>query len=243
MSFWLSREIDNPKAVQQTFGGIFTLGGTNDTLYTGDIEFLQIPVQTPSFWSLGLSRLTVNGSPISVVTGTSALSAIDTGTTLIGGPSDDVAKFWAAVPGSSLSASNSGFYTYPCATQITVTMAFGGKSWTIDPVDMSLGPVSSSSTRCTGSIFDLSMGSDIPPGGDNPSWVVGDTFLKNVYTVFRASPPSVGFAELSSAAGGSGSSSGSPSASGNTSSASPLLPASLIISITMAVVLWLFNVV
>jgi cathepsin D len=32
-----------------------------------------------------------------------------------------------------------------------------------------------------GAIFDLSMGSDIPPGGDNPSWVVGDTFLVSFF--------------------------------------------------------------
>jgi cathepsin D len=31
---------------------------------------------------------------------------------------------------------------------------------------------------------------------DGPGWVVGDTFLKNVYSVFRANPPSIGFAAL-----------------------------------------------
>ena len=55
MSFWLTREINNPAATEQTFGGVFTLGGINDTLYTGDIEFLPIPVQTPLFWLLDLS--------------------------------------------------------------------------------------------------------------------------------------------------------------------------------------------
>ena len=55
MSFWLKRSIDNPSAPDLTDGGIFTLGGINDTLYTGDIQFLQIPVQPPSFWLLALS--------------------------------------------------------------------------------------------------------------------------------------------------------------------------------------------
>jgi len=55
MSFYFTRQIDNPRAPTQTFGGVFTLGGTNSTLYTGDIEFLTMPVQTPSFWLLGLS--------------------------------------------------------------------------------------------------------------------------------------------------------------------------------------------
>jgi cathepsin D len=55
MSFWLTRELNNTKAAAQTFGGVFTLGGTNDTLYTGDIEFITMPTQTPSFWLLGMS--------------------------------------------------------------------------------------------------------------------------------------------------------------------------------------------
>jgi len=90
---------------------------------------------------------------------------------------------------------------------------------------MNLGQLSRGSSQCLGAIFDLSLGSNIPSGSGNPSWVVGDTFLvckslsngmlyadppplcalqKNVYSVYRASPPSVGFAQLSSVAGGSG---------------------------------------
>lgn len=82
-------------------------------------------------------------------------------------------------------------------------MAFGGKSWPINSQDMNLGRVSTSSAICAGGIFDLTAGSNIGSGGGNPSWVVGATFLKNVYSVFRSQPAAVGFAELSDAAGGS----------------------------------------
>lgn len=37
-------------------------------------------------------------------------------------------------------------------------------------------------------------------GTTTPAFIVGDTFLKNVYSVFRAEPPSVGFAVLSDTA-------------------------------------------
>ncbi|KAF8891453.1 hypothetical protein CPB84DRAFT_1639469, partial [Gymnopilus junonius] len=36
-------------------GGVFTLGGVNLTLYSGDIDFQDIPVSTPSFWFQSLS--------------------------------------------------------------------------------------------------------------------------------------------------------------------------------------------
>jgi len=81
-------------------------------------------------------------------------------------------------------------------------MAFGGKSWPINSRDMNLGPVSSGSSICVGGIFDLNSGSDVGEGGGNPTWVVGATFLKNVYSVFRSQPAAIGFAELSEVAGG-----------------------------------------
>ncbi len=37
-------------------------------------------------------------------------------------------------------------------------------------------------------------------GTSAPLWSIGDTFLKNVYSVFRTSPAAVGFTQLSSTA-------------------------------------------
>jgi cathepsin D len=71
-----------------------------------------------------------------------------------------------------------------------------------------------SSKQCVGALFSLDSS-----GNDGPSWIMGDTFLvsslgfklvalfdvavlcqKNVYSVFRYNPPSVGFAAISDAA-------------------------------------------
>ncbi|KAF8961369.1 aspartic peptidase domain-containing protein [Flammula alnicola] len=210
MGFWLERT-NNPQ-IQDVPGGVFTLGGTNSSLFTGDVEFINMPVTTPSFWLLAVSSITVNGKSVTISTNT-ALSAIDTGTTLIGGPTTDVANIWAAVPNSGPSPSSPGFFNFPCSTQVVVTLSFGGKAWPISAADMNTGPEPNDNTKCIGAIFDLSQGTNIEPGSGNPSWVVGDTFLKNVYSVFRATPPSVGFAQLSSAAGGSGAGPSAPPAS------------------------------
>ena len=48
-------------------------------------------------------------------------------------------------------------------------MSFGGKNWTIDPVDFLLSKVST--TKCLGAFFELATASSAP------SWIVGDTFL------------------------------------------------------------------
>ena len=90
-----------------------------------------------------------------------------------------------------------------CNTNVSVSIAFGGKAWPISAQDMNLGRVSTGASLCAGGIFDLTAGSSIGEGGGNPNWVVGATFLKNVYSVFRYQPAAIGFAQLSDAAGGS----------------------------------------
>jgi len=208
MSFYFTRFGNQATAQVEEPGGVFTIGGTNATFFKGNVEFINMPSNIPSsFWLLQLTSLTAGGSAIPITTGNGALSAIDTGTTLIGGPTSDVSAFWSAVPGSQRVSGMQGFFSFPCSSKIQVTMAFGGKSWPINSDDMNLGRLSSLSNQCLGGIFDLSLGSNA--GGSGPSWVVGDVFLKNVYSVFRATPPSIGFAELSDAAGGSSGAPGS----------------------------------
>jgi cathepsin D len=77
-----------------------------------------------------------------------------------------------------------------CDTDVNVTMAFGGRSWSVSPDDMRVAEIGRN--QCLGGFF------EVDTGTTTPSWIVGDTFLKNVYTVFRYNPASVGFAELSS---------------------------------------------
>ncbi|KAG5717259.1 hypothetical protein E4T56_gene19947, partial [Termitomyces sp. T112] len=64
--------------------------------------------------------------------------------------------------------------------------------WPISEADFRLSQLTQA--LCLGAFFELNTGASAP------SWIVGDTFLKNVYSVFRYDPPSVGFAELSSVA-------------------------------------------
>jgi cathepsin D len=219
MAFYLTRFKDDSNAKDEEPGGVFTLGGTNSSLFTGDIEFLNMPSGTPTFWLLTMSAITVQGQSVQITTGNAALAAIDTGTTLIGGPTADVNAIWAAVPGSAAVVDQEGFFSFPCSTSVSVTLSFGGKAWPISTTDMNLGQISRGSSQCLGAIFDLSLGSNIPSGSGNPSWVVGDTFLKNVYSVYRAgNPGSVGFAQLSSVAGGSGTPSGNGSSTTTTGS-------------------------
>lgn len=223
MSFWLTRYINDTDAQDSEPGGVLTLGGSNTTLYTGEIQFLDMPsTGQQSYWQLQLSNVTVQGKRVNIATGNAATAAIDTGTTLIGGPSDDVKSFWAAVPGSqSMGFEMEGYYSFPCDTEVQVSLSFGGNSWPISPADMNVGNnyggIDSGGDQCIGSIFDLGQVTSAAGGDGNPNWIIGDTFLKNVYTVLRSSPPSIGFAQLSAEAESSSDSSSTTVGSGTAS--------------------------
>ncbi|KAG2125045.1 aspartic peptidase domain-containing protein [Suillus clintonianus] len=192
MAFQLTRFINATNAHTQEPGGSFTMGFVNSSLYTGTIDYQALP-STPSYWILPMKSLTVQGNSVSIPTGSSSYSAIDTGTTLVGGPSSVIQNIFAQIPGSQPGTGNwQGYWTYPCTTTVNVAISFGGPSWPISPADFLLTKISSS--QCVGAFFELNT------GGSAPSWIVGDTFLKNVYSVFRYNPASVGFAALSNTA-------------------------------------------
>ena len=53
MGFLFSRSPSGPDA--DVPGGVFTLGGANSSLYTDNIEFKNLAVTTPPYWSLSLT--------------------------------------------------------------------------------------------------------------------------------------------------------------------------------------------
>lgn len=58
MSFWLSRFIDTQNPSQEEPGGELTLGGTNSTLFQGDIEFQNLVGSGPqTFWTLDVTGI------------------------------------------------------------------------------------------------------------------------------------------------------------------------------------------
>ncbi|CAG8678550.1 16552_t:CDS:2, partial [Acaulospora colombiana] len=180
-------------------GGQFTMGGTNSSLYNGEINYTSLT--RAQYWTIPMTSLgLVNGESISL-SGSTANAAIDTGTTLIGGPSSVLDQFYAQIPGatrgSSLDPNLEDYYLIPCDTNAQAALTFGGVTYTMTASDLIGG--SYSNGACLGAFFSLNLGSGsspIPSSSSFPTWVVGSAFLKNVYTVFQASPAAVGFATL-----------------------------------------------
>ncbi|KAM0747333.1 acid protease [Meredithblackwellia eburnea MCA 4105] len=192
-AFYLTRFINISSAAVVEPGGQLTFGYLNDSLYDGDIHYVNIPDGLSSYWVIPMDAVAVNGTNVTGLG--SPLVAIDTGTTLIGGPSAFVRTLYAQIPGAlPATGDHTGYYSYPCSSQVNITFTFGGVRYNMTAADFNLGTfgVQNNVSTCLGAFFDLTLSST-----SKISWVIGAAFLKNVFSVFRASPPSVGFATLS----------------------------------------------
>lgn len=196
----MARYRDVQTATQvETQGGSLDLGFLNSTSYTGSINYMNISSANEDYWRIPVNGMTVGGNSVSISSssGSAPSAAIDTGTTLVAVPSSTASALYAQISGSRpLNLQGyEGYYEYPCSTDVSVALIFNGVSYSISNGDFNLGPFTSSSQYCTGAFYGQDLGSQSPI-----SWIVGATFLKNVYSVYAYNPPAVGFAALSGAA-------------------------------------------
>lgn len=203
-TFQLARNIDNINPNDPNIndvenpGGVFTLGRIDSNQYNGDITYTSIPnnlqnQQGLGYWTIPLGGITINGNSANI--GNNPLAAIDTGTTLVGGPASSIRAFYSQISGarSASTVGMPGYYLFPCSSNLNIQFTFGGKSWSMNTQDFNLGsyPYTNSQT-CLGALFEIDLGSS---QYGVPQWIVGDSFLKNVFSVFDGTGR-VGFASL-----------------------------------------------
>lgn len=185
-SFGLTRFVNISTSDDIEPGGILTLGGVNTSLYQGSINYIDL--KSESYWLIAMDGVRVNGQAVSN-SGSDSV-AIDTGTSLIGGPSAVVKSIYATLSGASpATGAYTGYYQFPCGMQTNVSLMFGGQAYPIASDDFNVGAVDTDGKMCLGALFGVDGASSaIGIGGSStstPNWIIGDSFLKNVYTVFR----------------------------------------------------------
>lgn len=163
------------------------LGGVNHTLFIPPIEAHPLSADAKGFWKISNGIVELDGKK--VLSGIETI--IDSGTTLMYGPPEAVRTVFAQVPGAKPFASLPGAYQFPCNPPPKLSFGWGGKQWEIAEWNFNLGQTEPGSTDCVGSLLaqDLGLGAN--------SWLLGDSFMKNVYNVFDVGSKSVGFAQLS----------------------------------------------
>jgi len=159
--------------------GEIKFGSPHEDRYEGDMTYTPLGAKDDS-WAIELDDVTYDGNSANVG---GVLAYIDTGTTFIFGPEKLVEAFHSVIPGAE--SDNGMTYHVPCDSNAPLTFSFSGKAFEVSPKDW-ISPPNSDGT-CTSNIY----GREVVKG----SWLLGATFIKNVYTVFDKDQRQIGFAQ------------------------------------------------
>lgn len=164
--------------------GSITFGGLDSSKYTGDITYTKI-LSDSVLWTLPLGNAIVNSNVLQLNGSRSAV--VDTGTTLLVMSPTDALYLHSFINGAQTDGSN---FAIPCNTNVTIELEFNGAKWPISPQDYVGSSMSNDPNLCLSNI----QGLQFP---DQNQWILGDVFLKNVYSIFDVANQQVGFAQKS----------------------------------------------
>jgi len=159
--------------------GELTLGGTDPAHYTGDITW--VPLLAATYWEITLDNLQINGE--SFVGAGESKAIVDSGTSIMTGPSNEVQKIADAL---GAKAFIEGEYLIACDyTLPDIEFTINGNVYSLAPVDYLIpdGDI------CLLGLMALDISQ--PTG---PLWILGDVFMRKYYTVFDTANERVGFA-------------------------------------------------
>jgi cathepsin D len=178
VGFSLSRAANDAKDGQINFGGVDT------TKFDGTISYTPTNSEV---WSIPVDDAYVNGQKCNF-SGKSA--TLDTGTTYILIPPEDAKTLFSLVPDSSQQPDNPNNYLVPCNSNATIEFEFSGVKYNISPKDYIGSKEPDGSDHCISTIVSYAHNGE--------TWLVGDVFLKNVYTVFDFENGQIGLGALAS---------------------------------------------
>ena len=170
MSFYYS--------VNESTEGEITLGYIDPNRFTGKLAYY--PVIDKFYWAIALDDIRIGKKSLGLCNnGCKAIA--DTGTSLITGPTQDLAKLLHAIP------VDNDCSHYDDAEPLV--FVFGGDEYVFEVKDYILKKEAGGRKFCRAMMMPL----DVPfPHG--PAWILGDVFMQKFYTVFNRDRNSVGFA-------------------------------------------------
>lgn len=169
----LNRAADGPN------NGELSLGAIDPERHNGEISYT--PLALDNDWVITLEDISFDGKKAGVG---GVRSYIDTGTSFIFASPERVKKFHSLIPGAE--SADGSTWRVPCNSKGKLEFSFAGGSYEVSPKDW-ISPQNSNG-KCTSNIYGL----EIVPG----AWLLGDAFIKNVYTVFDWDEKRIGFAPL-----------------------------------------------
>ncbi|XP_032360773.1 nothepsin [Etheostoma spectabile] len=179
-SFYLSR-----KTSRSDPGGELLLGGIDESLYIGPINWL--PVTAKGYWQIKMDSVAVQGASSFCPRGCQAI--VDTGTSLIAGPTSDILNLQQLIGATPSSIDE---FVVDCARLSSlppVTFVLGGAEYTLTAEQYVRKEILGHKEFCFSGFQSVDIFS-----ANGPLWILGDVFLTEFYSVFDRGQDRVGFA-------------------------------------------------
>lgn len=172
-----------------SLAGLITYGAYDTTHCSVDSSgngINWVSLSSTTYWEFRMDAMAVGSTSVS--SGGAAIS--DTGTSLLAGPTEQVAKIGKAV-GGTFDSSIQG-YTLPCsmasATGPTIDVTIGGKLYSILPRDYVIQSGQPGQCMLAAQGFELGFG--------GPQWILGDTFIRSHCNFYNVKTKSIGFSKI-----------------------------------------------
>lgn len=157
--------------------GELLVGDVDTRKFKGDISY--VPVSQEGYWEVDMDGVKLGGEQLEGKT----KAIVDSGTSVIAAPPDSVSALAQKIGAYNIF----GKYIVSCTADIgDIEFTLGGKDYKIDGSKL-LIPVAFG--HCFLAVIPLSVP---PPRG--PLWILGDTFMREYYTVFDYGQKRVGLA-------------------------------------------------
>ncbi|XP_036977721.1 nothepsin isoform X1 [Acanthopagrus latus] len=179
-SFYLSRRTRSSYPE-----GELLLGGTDEALFTGPINWL--PVTVKGYWQIKMDSVAVQGVSSFCPRGCQAI--VDTGTSLIAGPTSDILNLQQLI---GATPTNIGEFLIDCVRLSSlphVTFVLGGTEYTLTAEHYVRKEMLGDKELCFSGFQAVDV---VSPEG--PLWILGDVFLTEFYSIFDRGQDRVGFA-------------------------------------------------
>ncbi|KAF9904433.1 Vacuolar protease A [Linnemannia zychae] len=165
-------------SLKQNQGGSFLFGGIDSTKFVGPLNY--VPVSTASgvregMWYVDADNAFAGDSPVNGYTTSPWL--FDTGTSFIAVPTSFAEAFHANIPGSSYSTTD-GIYILPCHGTKSFGISFNGIKYEV-PYSDYVAAAGGGSSLCVSLVMPL---------GNYEMYILGDPFLRQVYSVYDFTP-------------------------------------------------------
>ncbi|KAG0291101.1 hypothetical protein BGZ97_005987 [Linnemannia gamsii] len=165
-------------SLKQNQGGSFLFGGIDSTKFVGPLNY--VPVSTASgvregMWYVDADNAFAGDTPVKGYTESPWL--FDTGTSFIAVPTSFAAAFHANIPGSAYSTTD-GIYILPCTGTKSFGVSFNGIKYEV-PYSDYVAAAGGESSLCVSLVMPL---------GNYEMYILGDPFLRQVYSVYDFTP-------------------------------------------------------